>query len=86
MNDSLVSVIIPFHNRFALVDDCVESVFKQTYRPIELILVDDCSDEIYTPSIRSELTFHMLLLRHMNNKGPGASRETGRNDKRNAAQ
>jgi glycosyltransferase involved in cell wall biosynthesis len=83
MNDntpSLVSVIIPIHNRFDLADQAVKSVFAQTHRPIEIIIVDDCSEfaykppqnEIYNPGIT------MQVSRLDQNKGPGFAREAGR--------
>ena len=74
----LVSVIIPIHNRFALIDESVQSVFEQTHRPIKLILVDDHSDIPYTPKISTQPGFDVKVFRHEENKGPGASRETGR--------
>lgn len=43
--NTLVSVIIPFYNRFDLVKNAVESVLKQTHKNIEIILVNDGSDE-----------------------------------------
>lgn len=75
---SIVSVIIPLHNRFNLVDETVYSVYNQTYRPIELIIIDDCSYEPYIPKISSEPGFKVILLRHEKNIGPGATREIGR--------
>ena len=41
----LVSVIIPCFNREWSVEQCLESVFEQTYRPIECIAVDDGSSD-----------------------------------------
>lgn len=69
---------MPIHNRFALVDEAVQSVFEQTHRPIELILVDDHSNKPYTPSVTSIPGFEVKVLRHDENRGPGAARETGR--------
>src|SRR5262249_28950633 len=42
---ALVSVIIPTHNRAGLISRCLESVASQSYRPIELIIVDDGSTD-----------------------------------------
>ncbi|WP_299106666.1 glycosyltransferase family A protein [uncultured Winogradskyella sp.] len=43
--NSLVSVIIPVFNRENFIYECLESILKQTYRPIEVILVDDGSTD-----------------------------------------
>jgi glycosyltransferase involved in cell wall biosynthesis len=46
--NSLVSVIIPTYNRAELLKEAVLSIFKQSYRPIECIVVDDGStDDTY---------------------------------------
>lgn len=39
----LISVVIPTFNRAELVVQTVQSVFAQTYRPLEIIVGDDCS-------------------------------------------
>jgi glycosyltransferase involved in cell wall biosynthesis len=76
--EPLVTVIIPIHDRFALVNETITSVIDQTYRPIELIVVDDYSNEIYKPFVTSKPDFRVIVLRHGDNRGPGAARETGR--------
>lgn len=42
---SCVSVIIPVYNHEVLVRECVESVLKQTYKKLEIILVNDFSTD-----------------------------------------
>ena len=40
---NLVSVIIPIYNAEQYIEETIETVFSQTYDPIEIVLVDDCS-------------------------------------------
>lgn len=41
----LVSCILPTYNRLPFLKICIESIFNQSYRPIELIIVDDASTD-----------------------------------------
>lgn len=41
----LVSVLIPCYNAETFVDRCLESVFAQTYQPIEVLVFDDGSTD-----------------------------------------
>ena len=44
-NSPLVSVIALCYNHGKFVDECLQSVVNQTYSPIELIIVDDFSED-----------------------------------------
>lgn len=41
----LVSVLMPTYNVAPFVEEAVRSIFEQTYRNFELIIVDDCSSD-----------------------------------------
>lgn len=43
--DKKVSIIIPIYNVAEFIDECIESAHKQTYKNIEIILVDDGSPD-----------------------------------------
>lgn len=45
MMDELVSVIVPVFNVQKYIDECVESIMNQSYKKIEIILVDDGSTD-----------------------------------------
>ena len=51
----LVSVIMPTYNAAAFIAETIESVLAQTYDPIELVVVDDASDDA-TPEIVQRYT------------------------------
>ena len=77
---NLVSTIIPVHNRPDLLREAVSSVLAQSYRPIEIIIIDDGSDDD-TPLVADQLaSAHTGEIRviHQRNQGVGLARETGR--------
>lgn len=43
MDDKLVSVIVPVFNAEPFIDQCMESLVKQSYRNIEILVIDDGS-------------------------------------------
>jgi glycosyltransferase involved in cell wall biosynthesis len=43
-----ISVVIPVYNRFEYLDHCLDSVFRQTRVPDEVLIVDDCSSHSIT--------------------------------------
>ena len=76
----LVSTIIPVHNRPRLLDEAVESVLVQSWRPIEVIIVDDGSTD-ETPAVADRWALRepdIFRVLHVANGGPGAAREAGR--------
>ena len=76
----LVSTIIPVHNRAGLLREAVASVLAQTYRPIEIIIVDDGSTD-ETPEVADSLAAgspDAIRVVHQRNTGPGLAREAGR--------
>lgn len=52
-DNALVSVVIPAFNREYIIRDCIESVLKQTYQNLEVIVVDDCSSDHTVDVVRA---------------------------------
>src|SRR5690606_30464390 len=77
MGSTLVSVIIPFYNRLVFLDEAVMSVVRQSYRPIEIILVDDCSNEAFSIERYCDLGVPITYVRNPSNRGPASSRFAG---------
>lgn len=47
MNDRLdVSIIIPTYNRIDDLKECLHTIFLQTYKPTEIIIVDDSTSDV----------------------------------------
>lgn len=69
------SVIIPTYNRLAYLKDCVASVKAQSCSPIEIIVVDDGSDDGSVEWLRD--THPDVRLIEQQNAGPGAARNRG---------
>lgn len=44
-SDTLISVIVPVYNVEEYIERCIESIIKQTYNNIEIILIDDGSKD-----------------------------------------
>ncbi|HET6638423.1 MAG TPA: glycosyltransferase family 2 protein [Gemmatimonadota bacterium] len=79
----LVSTIVPVHDRPAMLVEAVESVLAQSYRPVEVLIVDDGSTDD-TSRVADSLAEHHPEVRayHIPNGGPGVARETGRRQAR----
>ena len=75
MDFHLVSVVIPAYNRAHSIGKSVESVLQQTYRPLELIVVDDGSTD-GTVAALSEFGDRIVVIRQPNG-GPSSARNTG---------
>ena len=80
MSQDLVSVIIPCYNAGRYLRACVESVLRQTYQNIEILIIDDCSTQEETHKVLDELEQTDSRIKIFNldkNSGPAVARNKG---------
>lgn len=73
----LVSVVVPTHNRPALLARALRSACHQTYRDLEIIVVDDASRDDTAGVVQALGDSRIRYLRHETNRGGAATRNTG---------
>lgn len=75
---NLVSVIIPVYNAEGSLARCVDSVLRQSYRPIEIILVDDGSMD-GSPALVDlyASNYSQVVACHQENRGLSGARNAG---------
>jgi len=72
-----VSVVIPTYERPKYLPGAIQTALGQTYENIEIIVVDDGSTEPYADEIGAEFPESVTCVRHEENKGLSAARNTG---------
>ena len=78
MNEPLISVIVPVYKVEKYFDECVESIVNQTYRNLEIILIDDGSPD-NCPQMCDDWTKRDARIRviHKENGGLSSARNAG---------
>lgn len=78
MTEPLVSIIVPIFNVEEYVSECVESIIKQSYRNVQIILVDDGSTdksgEICEKYALQDIRIEVI---HQKNMGLVSARKSG---------
>jgi len=75
MSQELISCIIPVFNGERYLREALDSIFQQTYHPLEVIVADDGSTD-GTASVVASYGERVAYLRQAN-AGPGAARNLG---------
>lgn len=74
----MISVIVPVYNSASYLDKCIQSICGQTYRDLEIILVNDGSTdrsgEICDAYARRDVRIQVI---HKLNGGPASARQAG---------
>ena len=77
-NTPLISIIIPAYNIEEFLPRCLDSVIRQTYRNLEIIIVDDGStDDSYDIAKQYTQKDPRIKLIHQKNQGLSGARNTG---------
>ncbi len=78
MKEDLISVIVPIYNVEKYIKKCVDSIIKQTYKNIEIILVDDGSpDECGKICDEYSIKDSRIIVVHKANGGLSDARNVG---------
>ncbi|MGH7797814.1 MAG: glycosyltransferase family 2 protein [Candidatus Binatia bacterium] len=72
-----VSVIIPTRNRAGYLAGALKSVLEQSFRDLEIIVVDDCGDDDTQAVVERFGHAAIRCLRHDRQRGGAAARNTG---------
>lgn len=76
-NEDLISVIIPVYNCEKYVRQTLDSVVNQTYKNLEIIIIDDGSTDNSLAICNEYLTDDRVNVFHRENAGVAASRQFG---------
>lgn len=73
-----ISVIIPVYNvKPEYIDEAINSVLNQTYKNIEIIVVNDGSTDENTLNYLKTINNPLIKIVNQENKGLGGARNTG---------
>ena len=78
LNKPIISVIVPVFNAEKYLSRCIESILRQTYKNIEIILIDDGSSD-KSGDICDDYAnkYGNIASYHQRNQGQGAARNYG---------
>lgn len=75
----LISIVVPVYNVEKYLNRCLDSIVKQSFKDIEIILVNDGSTDDSGNIIESYLFDERIKYIYQNNKGLSEARNTGIN-------
>ncbi|MBD5405195.1 glycosyltransferase [bacterium] len=75
----IVSIIVPVYNKEQYLSRCLDSLISQTYKNIEIICVDDASDDssLYILKEYAKTDCRIKVLKNDKNMGVGYTRQKG---------
>lgn len=72
-----ISVIIPAYNREKSIERCLNSIINQTYKPLEIIVVDDCSTDDTVSKVKEYKCDYLRVIECKENHGAQRARNIG---------
>lgn len=79
-NNAVISVIVPVYNIEDYISECIESIIHQTYKQLQIILVDDGSTDLSGVICdRYAVQDHRIEVIHKENGGLVSARKAGIN-------
>lgn len=75
-NKTLITVIITTYNRYKKAQKAIQSALYQTYKPLEIILIEDGSSSGIENWVKDNFK-DIIYVKHHTNKGLAAARNTG---------
>ncbi|WP_300589933.1 glycosyltransferase family 2 protein, partial [uncultured Brachyspira sp.] len=76
-NQPFFSLIIPIYNTEKYLRRCLDSVVNQTFKDIEIIIVNDCSPQNCDEIVSEYNDERIIYIKHNINKGLFLARKTG---------
>lgn len=76
-----VSIIVPNYNNAIYIKECIDSIINQSYKDIQIIVIDDGStdggDHLAEQHLLKNFSGGEWIFHRQSNQGPGAARNTG---------
>ena len=74
----MISIIVPVYNSEKYIDRCLDSILNQTYKDLEIVLVNDGSNDQSLKILENyALRDTRIKVVNQENKGVAAARNTG---------
>lgn len=75
--NTLVSVIVPNYNGEKTIGKCIQSILNNNYKNLELIVIDDCSEDSSVKILESFKNNKISIIKNKTNLGPSKTRNKG---------
>lgn len=72
-----ISIVTTVYNIEKYIKRCLDSLISQTYKNIEIIVVNDCSTDASMDIVKSYKDERIIIIEHKENLGAGWARRTG---------